>query len=95
MKKSTYHYGIMNKHVILIILLMMSIGISAQSEPERYVYFTKGHRATIILPITPDANKGTIGWTDVKKARLYLWKNRILKLESPISLCLRRISVLI
>ena len=37
---------------------MMSIGISAQSEPERYVYFTKGHRATIILPITPDANKG-------------------------------------
>ena len=48
----------MNKHVIIVLLMMVTNVISAQPETERYVYFTKGQQATIILPITPDRDKG-------------------------------------
>jgi len=46
------------KIVLFFLMLLASVCTSAQSNEERLVTFTKGQQATIILPITPDANKG-------------------------------------
>ena len=46
------------KIVLFFLMLLASVCTSAQSNEERLVTFTKGQQATIILPITPDADKG-------------------------------------
>ena len=46
------------KIVLFFLMLLVPVCTSAQSNEERLVTFTKGQRATIILPITPDADKG-------------------------------------
>ncbi len=52
------HDIIMKRNVISILMLLVSASLFAQSDTENVVTFTKGLRATIILPITPDASKG-------------------------------------
>ena len=46
------------KKVLFFLMLLVPVCTSAQSNEEQLVTFTKGQRATIILPITPDADKG-------------------------------------
>ena len=46
------------RKVLYFLMLLVPVCTSAQSNEERLVTFTKGQRATIILPITPDADKG-------------------------------------
>ena len=41
-----------------LLLLFVSVSLSAQTETDRVVSFTKGLQATIILPIAPDIDKG-------------------------------------
>ncbi len=45
----------MKKNVLYAIMLLSSVCIYAE---DCYVSFTKGQRATIILPVAPDAEKG-------------------------------------
>lgn len=46
------------RKVLYFLMLLASVCTSAQSNEEQLVTFIKGQRATIILPITPDAGKG-------------------------------------
>lgn len=48
----------MKTNILAIIIGSVSLLASAQSIEENLICFTSGHRATIILPITPDAGKG-------------------------------------
>ena len=63
------------KRNILLFLAWMMVAISfAQTTTEEPVTFTKGQIATIILPITPDANKG-------RYYRLDSWENNQIVFE--------------
>lgn len=47
----------MNKDIVLFLMLLLSIGSPAQSEGG-LVSFYQGQRASIVLPVLPDVNKG-------------------------------------
>jgi hypothetical protein len=46
------------RKALYFLMLLVPVCTSAQSNEEQLVTFTKGQRATIILPVTPDADKG-------------------------------------
>ena len=48
----------MKRNVLLLFTWMAFVISFAQTPPEGHVYFFKGQVATIILPTTPDADKG-------------------------------------
>ena len=48
----------MKRTILFLTCVLATITMSARYEADGIVSFTKGQRATIILPITPDADKG-------------------------------------
>ena len=48
-----------NREMFIAIMILVTVCRSnAQSNTEDFVFFTKGQKATVILPITPDEDKG-------------------------------------